>query len=282
MRFLECGGEAYHKAAALSVLLTYHKLRDNLEDDSFWKSLGSRIFLPVVSRKAKRAAEEFPFLAQEAQRAMEGQREAEASGGSVDACAEPTGQMLAALFRELAGDDKVQAIPLERFGYFLGRWIYLMDAADDLADDLKEGAFNPWIDRLGLEGKKELSPEERKKADQACNQALNATAAQMVLAFNLISLVNFGPILENVVHQGLPEIQREILFLHIRDRKRDGNRNLCPERAGRYFVGTTAGLFWGDALKARLRIEPQNAAEIPDGRGGKPLSRRISYKGDRL
>lgn len=218
--FLECGGEAYHKAAALSVLLTYHKLRDNLEDDSFWKSLGSRIFLPVVSRKAKRAAEEFPFLAQEAQRAMEGQREAEASGGSVDACAEPTGQMLAALFRELAGDDKIQAIPLERFGYFLGRWIYLMDAADDLADDLKEGAFNPWIDRLGLEGKKELSPEERKKADQTCNQALNATAAQMVLAFNLISLVNFGPILENVVHQGLPEIQREILFLHIRDRKK--------------------------------------------------------------
>ena len=63
--FLESDGEAYHKAAALSVLLTYHKLRDNLEDDSFWKSFGSRVFLPFVSRKAKRAAKEYPFLAQE-------------------------------------------------------------------------------------------------------------------------------------------------------------------------------------------------------------------------
>lgn len=217
--FLESDREAYHKAAALSVLLTYHKLRDNLEDDSFWKSFGSRVFLPFVSRKAKRAAKEYPFLAGEAQKAMEGQRQAEQSGGGVDACAEPTANLLSALFGELSC-DKMQAVALERFGYFLGRWVYLMDAADDLADDLKEGAFNPFIPRLGLSGKTELSCEERKAADQAMNQALNATAAQMLLAFQLIDTQNFGPILENVVEKGLPEIQREILFLHIREQKK--------------------------------------------------------------
>lgn len=217
--FLESGGEAYHKAAALSVLLTYHKLRDNLEDDSFFKSLGSRLFLPFVSRKARKAAEEYPFLAQEAQKAMDGQRQAEENAGGVDACAEPTANLLAALFKELACDS-LQGAALERFGYFLGRWVYLMDAADDLLDDLKEGAFNPFIPRLGLSGKTELTPQERKAADQACNQTLNATAAQMLLAFNLVELRNFGPILENVVTKGLPEIQREILFLHIREKRR--------------------------------------------------------------
>lgn len=217
--FLESDGEAYHKAAALSVLLTYHKLRDNLEDDSFFKSLGSRLFLPFVSRKARKAAEEYPFLAQEAQKAMDGQRQAEENAGGVDACAEPTANLLAALFRELACDS-LQGAALERFGYFLGRWVYLMDAADDLLDDLKEGAFNPFIPRLGLSGKTELTPQERKAADQACNQTLNATAAQMLLAFNLVELRNFGPILENVVTKGLPEIQREILFLHIREKRR--------------------------------------------------------------
>lgn len=217
--FLESDGEAYHKAAALSVLLTYHKLRDNLEDDSFFKSLGSRLFLPFVSRKARKAAEEYPFLAQEAQKAMDGQRQAEENAGGVDACAEPTANLLAALFRELACDS-LQGAALERFGYFLGRWVYLMDAADDLLDDLKEGAFNPFIPRLGLSGKTELAPQERKAADQACNQTLNATAAQMLLAFNLVELRNFGPILENVVTKGLPEIQREILFLHIREKRR--------------------------------------------------------------
>ena len=218
--FLESDGEAYHKAAALSVLLTYHKLRDNVEDDSFAKSLGSRVLLRLLSRKARKAAEEFPFLAKEAQRAMDGQREAEKSGGGVDACAEPTANLLAALFKELAGCNEMQAAALERFGYFLGRWVYLIDAADDLAEDLREGAFNPFVSRLGLSGKTELTPEERKTAEEACNQVLNATAAQMVLAFNLIDLQNFGPILENVVHKGLPEMQREILFLHVREKKK--------------------------------------------------------------
>lgn len=217
--FLRSDGEAYHRAAALSVLLTCHKLRDNLEDDSFWKSLGSRLLLPLVARKAKKAAEEFPFLAQQAQKAMDGQRQAEQSGAGVDACAEPTANLLAALFRELACEG-LQAAALERFGYFLGRWVYLMDAADDLADDLREGAFNPFIPRLGLSGKTELSPEERRAADEACNQALNATAAQMLLAFNLLDLRGFGPILENVVTKGLPEMQREILFLHVREKKK--------------------------------------------------------------
>ena len=217
--FLRSDGEAYHKAAALSVLLTYHKLRDNVEDDSFAKSLGSRVLLRLLSRKARKAAEEFPFLAKEAQRAMDGQQEAEKSGSGVDACAEPTANLLAALFKELACDG-MQAAALERFGYFLGRWVYLMDAADDLVEDLAEGAFNPFIPRLGLSGKKGLSPEERKAADEAMNQTLNATAAQMLLAFQLIDLRNFGPILENVVEKGLPELQREILFLHIREKKK--------------------------------------------------------------
>ena len=221
--FLRSDGEAYHRAAALSVLLTYHKLRDDLADESFFHSLGSRLLLPLVSRKAKRAAREFPFLAQEAQKAMAAQREAEASGGGVDACAEPTANLLAALFRQLT-EDPMQGAALERFGYFLGRWVYLMDAADDLPQDLKEGGFNPFAARLGLTGKGELTPEERRQADLAMNQALNATAAQMLLAFQLIDLEKFGPILENVVEKGLPEIQREILFLHIREKKTRGRR----------------------------------------------------------
>lgn len=220
--YLEAPGEEYKKAAALSVLLTYHKLRDNIEDESFWKSLGCKLLLPLVSRKAKKAAARYPFLAEAAERAMREQKEAEEAGAGVDPCAEPTANLLAAVFRELGGCDAGQSAALERFGYFLGRWVYLMDAADDLADDLKDGEFNPFLPRLGLTGKKELTEPERRRADEACNAALNATAAQMVLPLNLIEMENFGPIIENVVKKGLPEIQREILFLHIRDRKKRG------------------------------------------------------------
>ena len=200
------------------MLLTYHKLRDDCEDEGFFASLGSRLLLPVVSPKAGRAARQYPGMAGIVEKAMESQRQAEEEGAGVDRCAEPTANLLGELFGELAGCDNKQRPALESFGYFLGRWVYLMDAADDLAEDMLSGSFNPFIKRLGLEGKKELTQEERRAADEACNEALNATAARLVLAANLIELGQFGPIIENVAQKGLAEVQREILFLHIREK----------------------------------------------------------------
>lgn len=218
-RFYQAPGEAYHKAAALSILLTCQKLRDNVGDEGFWKSQGCRALLFLLSRKEKKAGERYPFLAQAARQATRDQRAAEEARAGVDACAEPTARLLAQVFQELGGCHKGQRAALERFGYFLGRWVYLMDAADDLEKDMREGSFNPFQARLGLEGKRELSPQERQRAEDQCNQALNATIAQMLPALQLVDLEGFGPILENVARKGLPEVQREILFLHIRDKK---------------------------------------------------------------
>lgn len=223
-RYLPSAGEEYKKAAALSVLLTYHKLRDDRDDEGFWKSLGCRLLLPLVSRKAKKAKSRYPFLAECAEQAMESQQEAEKQQAGVDQCAEPTAHLLSVLFRELGGENAGQSAALEQFGYFLGRWVYLMDAADDLKKDCAEGKFNPFLVRLGLSGKRELSPEEQRTAEEACNRALNATMAMLLPPLNLISMENFGPIIENVAQKGLPELQREILFLHIRERRRKRGR----------------------------------------------------------
>ena len=68
--YLEAEGEEYKKAAALCVLLTFHKLRDDLGDRSFFRSLGSRMLLPYVGRKARKAEGRYPLLAQAAAEAM--------------------------------------------------------------------------------------------------------------------------------------------------------------------------------------------------------------------
>ena len=40
---------------------------------------------------------------------------------------------------------------LEQLLYHLGRWIYLVDAADDLPEDFASGSYNPLLRRFGLE-----------------------------------------------------------------------------------------------------------------------------------
>ena len=209
------------------MLLTRQKLKDDLEDEGFWKKLGCRLLLLLgADRQGKKAARRYPALAKLAEDTTAAQRQAEESQAGLDQCAEPTARLLSGVFRELGGCDPGQSLALERFGYFLGRWVYLMDAADDLERDRKAGSFNPFVRRLGLEGEKELTQEQREQADLFCNQALNATMAQMLPPFHLVELAQFGPILENVIEKGLPQVQREILFLHVRQLTRRERREL--------------------------------------------------------
>ena len=43
--------------------------------------------------------------------------------------------------------DPVRRRVLEQLLYHLGRWIYLVDAADDLKKDVKSGSYNPLVYR---------------------------------------------------------------------------------------------------------------------------------------
>lgn len=215
-RYISAQGDEYKKAAALSVLLTYHKLNDDRDDEGFLKATGCRLLLPLVKRKAKKAEKEYPQLATAAQKTMQAQRTAEEQRLGIDACAEPTAQLLAEVFSQLG--QGAQARVLSQFGYYLGRWVYLMDAADDMAEDAKDGKFNPFVIRLGLEGD-EIPKEKLADAEKYCNEVLNATVSAIIPPLQLLQLNGFSEIIENIIRLGLPEMQREILFLHA-DRKR--------------------------------------------------------------
>ncbi len=218
------GSNAYHKAAALTVLMTYYKLVDNIEDEKFFKRFASRFLKLVVSKAAKKAKKDFPFMDEALAKMTREQSEAEKSENpSIDRCCAPTADALKTIFSELANDD-MQRTVLSQFGYFLGRWIYAMDAADDLEDDMKDGSFNPFISRLGLEGKKTLTKEERDKADNYCNEVLNSNAAMINGAVNLLDLNKYENIITNVCVLGLGEVQREILFMHIHSKERKGKK----------------------------------------------------------
>ena len=217
-----CQGDlAYKKGAALTVLMTYHKIRDNIADEGFFSRLGGRMLLPFVRGPAKKAKADFPFMAEAIEKMMAEQQEVEKTDKpSIDACCEPTATALSTIFRELAGDKSQSKLILSQLGYFLGRWIYTMDAADDLKKDLKDKAFNPFIDRLGLRNVEEVPESDGSRIDNECNETLNNNVAMINSAMNLLELNRYSNIINNVTQKGLAEIQREILFLHIKEKKK--------------------------------------------------------------
>ncbi len=192
-----CEGDlAYKKGAALTVLITYHKIMDNIADEGFFSRLGAKLLLPFVKGPAKKAKADFPFMAKAIEQMMAEQQSVENEDKpSVDACCEPTAKALAAIFGELGEIKGQQGFILSQLGYFLGRWVYSMDAADDLKDDLKDQAFNPLIDKLKLRGVKEIPEADQSRIDNECNEMLNNNVAMINSAMNLLELNRYSNII---------------------------------------------------------------------------------------
>ena len=212
--FCGSGQRELDEAAALTILLLYHKLLDDLADSGFWKKVLRLLPYPLVRHAYRRALRDYPAMGEIVSRAMELQNDAEhGEAPGVDLCAEPMAGMLGRILELSAGEEGPQspkARVLGRFGYCLGRWIYLIDAADDLGDDLKTGSFNPFAVRFRLNA--QSPPEQIADARDFANQVLNQTLSQLGAAVNLMDLNSLGPIVRNVVFLGLPQMQRELLF----------------------------------------------------------------------
>lgn len=212
--YCNAGEKELIAASALSVFMTYHKIRDDIDDSRFLGKLRGYLLLPLASHARKKAARDFPQMDSIVANAMVQQRTAEQSENpGIDLCAEPTANMLQQVF-EMAGGvnpgDSTRVRVLQQFGYFLGRWVYLIDAADDLEKDVKAKSFNPFAIQYHLD--ESSTQEEFGKVKENANLALNSTLSQLIAAFNILDLQHFGSILENVIVKGLPEIQKELLF----------------------------------------------------------------------
>lgn len=196
-------------AADLGTLLAYYKLKDTLADEKFLKKLGAACAYPVLAAYRRRAAKRRPDADRAIAAMMAAQTETEsARTASIDRAAEPFAKMLAYMAALVAQDDK-QRVILERFGYCLGRWVYLIDAVDDLADDLRGGQYNPYA--LA----KDLHADDI-DAIKACREyavlTLNACLAECIAAYNLLDIRRFDGILRNILEEGMPAIQKRVIL----------------------------------------------------------------------
>ena len=198
-----CQGQsdALSKSAALLVLMSYYKVIDNISDSSFFKKIGFTLIRPFFARWKKKAEKKYPEYAKACEKMYTDQRKAEMSDAGIDESAEPTAKLLEFVFSQQAYNEKI-APAYAQFGYHLGKWIYLMDAAFDIDDDIKHNSFNPIYNKLG-----------KSKAESAefADALLSHSVYLMTSAYRLIDKKRFETILDNIVLIGLTKKQKELL-----------------------------------------------------------------------
>lgn len=197
--------EEFRLAADAGIILLYYKLHDGLHDRARGDRARSAALMPVVAAAHRRARARRAHVEKLAAQFAAAQARAEGENAGIDAAAEPTAAMLAALL-SAAASDATQARVLERLGYFLGKWIYLADASDDLEADRKNGDYNPLL-AAPCEGKADAGdPVVR---DHAAG-LMNYCNHEMAAAFELLRFYRYRPIIGNILYLGLPDMTEKI------------------------------------------------------------------------
>lgn len=206
--YLKSGEDTLSKAAALSVVSVYFKLVDNIADGNIFQKIGCYLLLPLFKSFSKKARKKHPQIYSAVKSMSNAQFEAERDKScSIDKAAHPTADMLCAVMSDLASTEEQLRI-FSNFGYFLGKWIYLCDAAADFDDDVKSGGFNPYTIAFGNDKQSHIDD---------INESLSHCLSEMYLSYNLIKFNRFESIIDNVLVYGLPKKQRSILYPEHKD-----------------------------------------------------------------
>ena len=198
------GNDALALAADESVILAWWQAQDALADPGKGKTKYRAASL-ALKGAYRRARERRPGFDEVTREQLARLRELEEGRcPSLDQPADAFAKLLAAAAGE--AEDPVKRRVLEQMLYHLGRWVYLVDAADDLAEDFASGSYNPLICRFSLE-KGELTEEAR----EALVVSLDHSIRLMAAAFELWDFGVWSPLIRAVVYEGLFLVGRAVL-----------------------------------------------------------------------
>ncbi len=183
--------EAIKLPAAAAVILNYYKVLDNIKDEKGIKKFGFILTKPFFKAPYKKAAKKYPQIDLIVSNYIYKQNNVEQDVNcELDKAADPTANMLSNIFALLTEESSQKRV-LERLGYCMGRYIYLIDAYCDLNDDIKHNSFNP------LKGRN--SPKELIK------KQLYFCINESCKAFELLDIKKYKSILGNIIYLGLEE-----------------------------------------------------------------------------
>lgn len=186
--------QGLHLASDALILLSYHKLCDNIQDEKPLKRTGYTLLKPFLKRSYKRAAAQHPELRDVLIKQMQKQYELEQKKCvSLDEASAPTAEMCAAIFSE-ATNEPSQKKTMHRLGLFAGQIVYLLDAAEDFEQDTLEQRYNPLV----------LAGMDYDTAISTVIQRCRMAAGEIALCYNLLEFKQYQQILENIFYLGLP------------------------------------------------------------------------------
>lgn len=175
-------------AASMNILLTYYKLEDNLLDDKGVKDI---LAYNLYKSKLKMAHKKYPHKSQIIKEQMKILNQLEKNKEyNIDKVSNTFGELMGEIFaykKDKYEDD------LRRIGFNIGKYIYILDAYEDLNKDYKKGRYNPFMEYIN----------KREELKIRVDRLISISLGLLASSIDRLNLqVNRG-IIENIVYSGV-------------------------------------------------------------------------------
>lgn len=174
-------------AADMNLLLSYYKCEDDWLDE---KKLGKKAFAILLKKKVKGISGKYPQKAQLVYQRLSQIQDCEKNNNhNMDEIAGYFGDIMAEIFAPRQDEWEKD---LRRMGFFMGKFIYLMDAYEDIEKDKKEGNYNPFSKIY-----------ETEQFEENCQKILTMMMAECSRTFEKLPLIDDTEILRNILYSGV-------------------------------------------------------------------------------
>ena len=174
-------------AADMNILLTHDHLEDDWVDE---RKLSGWLGMKTFAGKRRRIEQKYPRQAAAIAQALKQLHELEKQNcADIDAVARPFGELMSELF--VWKEDAFQNI-LRPMGFYLGKFIYIMDAWMDREEDAEKNCYNPF-----------LNSEKEEYTEERIREILDGTLRMTIAEFEKLPCEQDLAILRNILYEGV-------------------------------------------------------------------------------
>jgi len=173
--------------ADMNVLLTYYQCQDDWDDE---KKLHKLVLGRLLQSKSRKCQAAYTEKVRNINMLMFQLSDAEKENNEdIDVMSGTFGKIMAQI---MVPREDEWSENLYRFGFYLGKFIYLLDAYEDIEEDIKKGTYNPLK-------KKYNSPE----FEETCKTILTMMMSECCKEFETLPILENVEILRNILYSGV-------------------------------------------------------------------------------
>lgn len=193
----------------INIILAYYNLKDNWMDERSGVAAAGMLALKSGFDKIRNKYRDKCDIIESRLNELDKLEKEKCS--SMDRAAEPFAKLMEEVmdYSGFYSDEKLRKM-LKWLGYNMGKWIYILDAFDDLEKDIKEKSYNPLIWQYGYKDEEVEVFKSRIREQVEFN--LTFCLSEISKAFELMDVKSCRSLVDNIIYMGMLKKTEQILY----------------------------------------------------------------------